>query len=307
MSNAPLPTLNRREFLGTTAGIIAAGATTGLAADAQSYRFKWALASCMYGKLPLAEILPEVKKTGSEVLDIWPMPHGDQREQVEQMGHEAFAELLDKHAVRLGMLTHYKLGPFRLDEDAAFAKRFGVKLMITGGSGPKNLKGQELKSAVKEFVKKLEPQLKIAEEHGYSIGIENHANNLIESPDSLRWLADFSPSPRLGIALAPYHLPQDPEPLGKLIEDLGDRLLHFYAWEHGHGCMTKLPKEEELLQLPARGELDFARIVAALATINFQGWTEVFMHPVPRGIPILPTASAVTTEINRNREHLASL
>ena len=120
-------------------------------------------------------------------------------------------------------------------------------------------------------------------------------------------MAEFSPSPSLGIALAPYHLPQDPEQLGKLIEDLGDRLLHFYAWEHGHGCMTKLPKEEELLQLPARGELEFGRIVAALNAIQFAGWTEIFMHPVPRGIPILPTASEVTAEINRNRRFLAML
>ncbi|WP_166821457.1 sugar phosphate isomerase/epimerase family protein [Thalassoroseus pseudoceratinae] len=307
MLRSALSPLNRRQFLGATAGLLAAGAVSGSAAESKSYQLKWALASCMYGKLPLAEILPEVKKTGSEVLDIWPLPHGDQREQIEKMGHDAFAELLDKHAVKLGILTHYRLGPFRLSEDAAFAKRFGVKLMITGGSGPKNLKGDELKSAVKTFVKKLEPQLKIAEEHGYSIGIENHGNNLIESPDSLRWLAEFSPSPRLGIALAPYHLPQNPEQLGKLIEDLGDRLLHFYAWEHGHGCMTKLPKEEELLQLPARGELNFGPVVSALETINFQGWTEIFMHPVPRGIPILPTASAVTAEINRNRRFLAEL
>ena len=195
MLRSTLPSLNRRQFLGTTAGLMAAGATAGFAADANKYQFKWALASCMYGTLPLAEILPEVKKTGSEVLDIWPMPHGNQREQVEEMGHDAFAELLDKHAVQLGMLTHYRLGPFRLNEDAAFAKRFGVKLMITGGSGPKNLKGKELKAAVKEFVKKLEPQLKTAEENGYAIGIENHANNLIDSPDSIRWSTRSLDSP----------------------------------------------------------------------------------------------------------------
>jgi hypothetical protein len=29
------------------------------------------------------------------------------------------------------------------------------------------------------------------------------------------------------------------------------------------------------------------------------------MHPVPRGVPILDTASAVTAEINRGRAYLA--
>jgi hypothetical protein len=45
-------------------------------------------------------------------------------------------------------------------------------------------------------------------------------------------------------------------------------------------------------------------ILAALKKINYAGWTSVFMHPVPRGIPILPTAPAVTDAINRSREYL---
>jgi hypothetical protein len=31
------------------------------------------------------------------------------------------------------------------------------------------------------------------------------------------------------------------------------------------------------------------------------------MHPVPRGIPILPSASEVTAEINRSRGYLESM
>ena len=65
----------------------------------------------------------------------------------------------------------------------------------------------------------------------------------------------------------------------------------FYAWQHGHGCMTKLPKEEELLQMPGRGDLDFKPLVDSLSSIGYSGYTEIFMHPVPRGIPILPTAA----------------
>ncbi len=39
-------------------------------------------------------------------------------------------------------------------------------------------------------------------------------------------------------------------------------------------------------------------ICAWLQKINYSGWTEIFMHPVPRGIPILETAAKVTVEIN---------
>ena len=84
----------------------------------------------------------------------------------------------------------------------------------------------------------------------------------------------------------------------------GDGIAMFYAWQHGMGCHEKLPKEQELLQMPGRGELDFTPLVAALCDIEYQGWTEVFMHPVPRGIPILDSTNAVSGEINRARQYL---
>ena len=73
------------------------------------------------------------------------------------------------------------------------------------------------------------------------------------------------------------------------------------------GCHEKLPKEQELMQMPGRGDLDFTPILSALKKINFAGWTEIFMHPVPRGIPILETTADVTNEINRARHYLDEL
>src|SRR5690606_22729038 len=105
-------------------------------------------------------------------------------------------------------------------------------------------------------------------------------------------------SEHLGVALAPYHLPQDPQLLAGLIADLGPKVVHFYAWEHGHGAMQKLPKDEELMQMPGVGSLDFAPILAALRKIDYQGAIQIFMHPFPRGIPILDTAEDVSAAIN---------
>ena len=59
-----------------------------------------------------------------------------------------------------------------------------------------------------------------------------------------------------------------------------------------------------MLQMPGRGALDFRPILAALEKINYQGWTEIFMHPFPRGIPIQETVPKVTAEINRARKYL---
>jgi sugar phosphate isomerase/epimerase len=50
--------------------------------------------------------------------------------------------------------------------------------------------------------------------------------------------------------------------------------------------------------------LDFRPLLAALKKIGYSGGVEIFMHPVPRGIPILETTAQVTDEINRARRYL---
>ena len=271
------------------------------------FGLNYILASCMYGTLPLAEIIPEVKRIGAKHIDIWPRVHGNQREQVTDMGNAVFAELLATHGVGLGISTRFDLGPFGLAREIAFAQQFGASLIVTGSTGPKDLTGEALRAAVADFAEALKPHIAVAEKHGITIGIENHSSALIESPDSMRWLIELTDSPHLGIALAPYHLPDDAELVAQLIEDLGQGLALFYGWQHGMGCHEKLPKAQELMQLPGRGGLDFAPILSALKKINYTGWTEIFMHPVPRGIPILDTAADVTDEINRARHHLDQL
>ena len=268
---------------------------------AKPFHLNYILASSMYGTLPLAEILPAVKKTGAECIDIWPRVHANQREQIEKMGHTAFRDLLKQHHAKLGMTTRYDLGPFKLDEEIKFVHKFDGRLIVCGA---KPAEGKTLRDQVKSFVKRLDPTLAVAKEHGVTIGIENHGNSLVESPDSLRYLAEFAGERPLGVALAPYHLPQNEEQLARLIEDLGPKLVHFYAWQHGEGCMKKMPKELEMKQMPGRGPLEFAPLLAALQSINYTGWTEIFMHPVPRGIPILKTAQAVTNAINESRKYL---
>lgn len=268
------------------------------------FKPKYILGSCMYGYSKLEEIVPEVKKTGAAAIDIWPKVHGDQREQLDAMGETKFKKLLEANEVSLGCITQYKLGPFGLKEELKLANRLGCKTIVTGGSGPKGLKGTELKAAVKKFAEQMKPHLEIAKANDVTIAIENHANNLIQSPDSMRWLIEFT-SENVGIALAPYHLPQEEKLLAGLINDLGKRIAIFYAWQHGMGCMKKLPKEQELLQLPGRGKLNFAPLLEALAEIKYNGWVEIFMHPVPRGIPILDTTEKVTVEINKSRRYIS--
>ena len=140
------------------------------------------------------------------------------------------------------------------------ARRLGCSTIVSGGKGPPNLKGSELKKAVSDFIEKLKPHLAVAEEMGVTVAIENHGNNLIESPDSMKWLVELRPSNHLAVALAPYHLPQDEKLISELIRSLEGGIAMFYAWQHGMGCHKKLPKEQELLQMPGRGKLDFTEV-----------------------------------------------
>ncbi len=302
-------TLNRRHFIRSSALAALAGSAS-FAQAAKGFKYRWIVSSAMYGTLPLSTIMPEVKKAKAGHIDIWPRKHGNQREQMEEMGLDAFGSMLKQHKLKLGCITRYDLGPFGLQKEMKVAERFGCPVMVCGGKGPKNLKGRELKAAVKKFVEQLKPHVAKAEESGVKIAIENHGNNLIDSADSLKWMVEMETSSSLAVALAPYHLENlglSPKDLGKLIEDLGDRTAMFYAWQHGMGCMKKLPKEQELLQMPGRGDLDFAPVVASLKKINYSGFTQVFMHPVPRGIPILETAPEVTTEIKRAQDYMEGL
>lgn len=302
--------MKRRHFLQQSALLTASVAplTTVLqATGTEDFRFRFLVGSSMYGELPLRDILPDVPKTGAKAIDVWPRKHGNQREQIEEMGHEAFAALLTQHGVTLGCSTRYDLGPFKLQDEMRFLAKLGGDTIVTGGDGPKEAKGAELKEAVRSFCEKLKPHLAVAEETGINLAIENHGNNLIDSADSLRWLAELSPSPRLGIALAPYHLENlglDAPQLAALIRELGPKMQVFYAWQYGMGCMKPMPKSEELMQMPGRGELDFSLLVKALQETRYAGYTEIFMHPTPRGIPILETAGQVTAEINRSRAYL---
>ena len=54
------------------------------------FTLKYALASSMYGYKTLEMIVPEVHKIGVSSIDLWPKPHGNQREQLDSMGTSDF-------------------------------------------------------------------------------------------------------------------------------------------------------------------------------------------------------------------------
>jgi len=294
----------RRDFLkATVAGAVASTLPSATAQAQAAFTLDYILASSLYGQLPLKDILPEVAKNGATHIDLWPKKHGSQREELDAMGEEAFMALLAEHNVTPGIFTRYDLGPYKLLDEVKLAGKLGARLVIAA-SGSGASEGPDLKERLTAFIEKIKPTTEAAEEAGVIVGIENHGNALLHSPDSMRYFAELATSPALGIAFAPYHLPQDPELQAQLIRDIGPKLSHFYAWEHGYGSHEAMPKAREMQQLPGYGPLDFLPIIQALKDTGYAGWTSVFMHPYPRGIPILPTIAESTAALNRSREYL---
>jgi len=295
----------RRRFL-EALGIAAAAPLLARTAAPGPFTLRYILASALYGELPLADILPEVAKTGGEAIDIWCRVHGNQREQIEAMGDAAFGALLQSHRVKLGSSTRYPLGPTGLKDELAWTKQLGGELVITGSRPPSEPSGEAAKKAVREFLELMKPHVARAEELGVTIAIENHDKQLLCHPDALRYFAEFNRSPRLGVAFAPHHLHPWADQIPALIRDLGARQIPFmYFQEHSEGIRKKVPKDIELQQLPGfGGGLDYRPILRALRDIRYTGFVEIFMHPMPRGIPILPTVAEVTGAVNRARDYI---
>lgn len=298
--------MNRRTACKTLA--VSALAPHLFSCSEKKFKLRYVLNSAMYGEMELADILPEIAKTGSESIDIWRKVHGNQREQITEMGDEACMALLDDHSAKISMSTCYPLGPKGLQEEMAWLEQYGGNIIVTGsGKYPDSEpSGEAAKAQIKVMLEELKPHADKAGEHGITIALENHIRQCLHTPDSIRYFAEFNKSPNLGIAFAPHHLHEWESEIPQLIRDLGNENIPFmYFQEHSAGIFEKQPKEIEMQQLPGYGGgLDYRLILSALRDIQYTGLVEIFMHPIPRGIPILPTIPEITAAINKSRDYV---
>lgn len=296
--------MNRRQAI----QLMAAGAMLPTVARSENaFALRYVLSSALFGDLKLDSVLAEVAATGSASVDIWRKVHATHREQIADMGDEAFQELLTTYKTKMSVSTCYPLGPFKQDDELKWVKKNRGNLTVcgSGSMGEKDPVGREARRQVKSFFEKLKPHYELAEELGVTMAIENHKNAMLSSPDSMRYFVELNPSKHVGIAFAPHHLHDAVEEIPKLIRDIGkDQLPLFYFQEYHPSAKQKMTKADERKQLPGFGSLDYVPILAALKEIKFDGLSEIFMHPTPRGVPVLPTANEITGLINTSRRYL---
>jgi sugar phosphate isomerase/epimerase len=260
--------LNRREFLGSVAGVGAAGALapTLLAAEAkEKWPMRLSTSSIHYLRLPIEQACERVAKLGFEGIDIWSghagCPHLDDVQ--KRLGADGLKELLAKNKLKLFSFSVYR-GGYRRYAELLGRVGGGVAVQGSGGRG----KGGELTEKMKQFLERCKPLAELCEKHNSYLAIENHGGSLLCTLDSMKAFVDNNTSPRLGIALAPYHVQGAKQSVEEAIAICGKQLFYFYAWQRARGVQ----------ELPGHGPTDFVPWIAALAKVGYAGYVNPFTH-----------------------------
>ena len=282
---------NRRNFLkvvclGTAAGITASllPAWAQESAAREKWRMRLSTSSIHFMQLPIEQACERIAKLGFEAIDIWSAhqgcPHLD--DVAKRLGPDGLKKLLAKHKLKLFAFSVYKGGYARYAELLGTAGG-GVAIQ---GSGPP-CKPKELTARMRKFIEDLKPLVELAEKHNSYLAIENHGRALLCSLDSLKAFVDINTSPRLGIALAPYHIQTLKASVPETIRICDRQLFFFYAWQH-------YPGQE---QLPGIGPTDMTPWIRALVGIRYRGYVNPFMHGHPEH-------DVMTANLAKSRDYL---
>ena len=224
--------------------------------------------SINFSSLPIEQACQRIAALGFEAIDIWSAlggcPHLD--DIAKRLGPTGLKDLLAQHRLKLCAFTVY-VGGYR--RYAELLGQAGGGVAVRGSTAP--CKPNELTSRMKAFLEALKPEIELAEEHNSCLAIENHANALLHTLDSLKAFCDLNKHPRLGVALAPYHLQSIKASVEQAIAIAGRQLFFFYAWQNAPGQQ----------QLPGIGPTDCTPWLAALAKADYRGYVDPFMHHEP--------------------------
>jgi sugar phosphate isomerase/epimerase len=265
-------TSSRRQFLRQTAAGLATALLPSakcLAASPFDTRPRWrcrlSTSTVHFKQLPLEQACARIAKLGFEAIDIWSAfqgcPHLD--DALTRLGPDGLRALLRKHRLKLYAFSCYVGGYAKYAE---LLGKAGGGVAIQGSAPP--CKPEELTAKMCAFLESLKPLAELAEKNRSYLAIENHGDSLLNSLDSFKAFTELNPSPRLGIALAPYHLQAAGASVEEAIRICDRQLFFFYAWQHQPGVG----------QLPGHGPTDFRPWLRALAKAAYRWYVNPFMH-----------------------------
>ena len=205
--------------------------------------------------------------------------------------------LCAKHGVSISALGYY---PNPLDPDPAVSKRavdhFKQVILAAEKLGLKNANtfvGRDWTKTVDEnwprFLKTWKPIIAFAEDHGIKVGIENcpmsfsrdewpGGKNLATTPVIWRRMFSDIPSRNFGLNYDPSHFVlQQMDPISPLRE-FKPKFFHLHAKDMAvhPECLNEVgifafPKEWHTPRIPGLGDINWARFMAALYEIGYDG------------------------------------
>jgi len=266
--------LRRREFMHMAArgaAWMAAGAAAplDLAKTDPTWKMQLACSSINFSSLPIEKAIARIAALGFDAVDIWSAhagcPHLD--DVLNRLGPNGLRAVLHTHRIALYSFSVYQGGYPRYAE---LLGKLGGGVAVRGSTALADRR--DLVPATNRFLESLKPELELAEKYDSYLAIENHSGTpLLNYLDSFKALVDRIQHPRLGIALAPYHIQKNGESVEEAISICGKRLFFFYAWQNARGTG----------QLPGIGPTDCRPWLKALARVGFRYPVVPFMHHEP--------------------------
>jgi sugar phosphate isomerase/epimerase len=282
--------LNRRTVLKWAGLAAASSAVPSLWAQPQTlgpgarWKMQLSASTICFMELPIEQAIAKIAGLGFEGIDIWSAhegcPHLD--DIAKRIGAMNFLKLLVKYRLRLFAFSVYAGG---FAQYAELIGACGGGIVVQGSPGP--CKPEELTARMKQYMEELKPLAELAEKHKAYLAIENHGDALLNTLDSLKAFVDLNRSPRIGVALAPYHLQELKVAIPEAIRVCGKQLYFFYAWQRQEGDK----------QLPGVGPADMSSWLAALKEVRYQGFVNPFTHS-HHGTDIM------TANLKTSREYL---
>jgi sugar phosphate isomerase/epimerase len=259
-------------------------------------------------ELTLEQVLACAREQGYSCIEVMCWPVGKAERKFAGVTHidvtgltkpqaDDINALCGKYGVSISGLGYY---PNPLDPDPEMAKKavehFKKVIVAAEKLGLKNANtfvGRDWTKTVDEnwprFLKTWKPIIAFAEDHGIKIGIENcpmsfsrdewpGGKNLATTPVIWRRMFEDIPSDYFGLNYDPSHFVlQFMDPLSPLRE-FADKLFHLHAKDmqirrdrlNEVGSFT-FPKEWHTPRIPGFGDIDWAKFMAAVYEIGYDG------------------------------------
>jgi sugar phosphate isomerase/epimerase len=269
---------------------------------------KLGFVSAILPELPLSEVLAFAAAQGFSTVEIMSWPVGKAERRFAGVTHVNAAKftkaqaddvlaLTGQHGVSISALGYY---PNVLDSDESKAQHCAAHLKKVIAAAPllglKNVNtfiGRDWTKSVDDnwprLLKVWRPLIKFAEDQGVQIGIENcpmlfganewpAGKNIATSPAIWRRLFNDIPSAHLGLNYDPSHFAmQFMDPVSPLRE-FRDKLFHLHAKDveidrdslNEFGILAS-PSLWHQPRIPGYGVIDWARFMAALTAIGYDG------------------------------------